>query len=152
MVEQALPAVRGDLYRENCRSREVLKHVASRWSLLVLRALLSGLLRFSELHRKVDGISGRMLSRTLQSLEKIGFVNRSVVVASPVHTEYRLTAIGLEASQKLMCCQTGWKKACHASSMTKLGDSPTDRLEICRSYIYPVWFQACATITRRCPT
>jgi hypothetical protein len=48
---------RGDLFAEKCPSREVLKHVTSRWGVLLLVALLSGTQRFSDLRRKVNGIS-----------------------------------------------------------------------------------------------
>lgn len=50
-------------------SRQVLNHVTSRWGVLILVALLKGTYRFSELRRKVDGVSERMLAQTLQGLE-----------------------------------------------------------------------------------
>ena len=85
---------RGDLFSENCPSREVLKHVTSRWGVLLLVGLLSGTHRFSELRRKVNGISEKMLAQTLQWLERDGFVERIAYPVIPPHVEYRLTPLG----------------------------------------------------------
>ena len=67
---------RGELFAADCPSRAVLRHVTGRWSVLVLLALMSGTHRFSELRRKVAGVSERMLAQTLQWLEADGFVRR----------------------------------------------------------------------------
>jgi DNA-binding HxlR family transcriptional regulator len=93
-------ALRGDVFSETCPSREVLKHVTSRWGALLLVALGDGAQRFSALRRKVGGISEKMLSQTLAWLEQDGFVQR---IADPVmpRVEYRLTPLGEEISRKL---------------------------------------------------
>lgn len=93
-------ALRGDVFSESCPSREVLKHVTSRWGVLLLVALGDGAQRFSALRRKVGGISEKMLSQTLVWLEQDGFVQR---IADPVmpRVEYRLTPLGEEISRKL---------------------------------------------------
>ncbi len=67
---------RGEVLDPNCPSREILRHITSRWGLLVLIALSEETLRFSELRRKVGGISEKMLAQTLQSFEEDGFVDR----------------------------------------------------------------------------
>jgi len=85
---------RGNLFAEQCPSREVLKHVTSRWGVLVLVALQGGTLRFSELRRKVAGVSERMLAQTLQWLEGDGFVLRVSHPVVPPHVEYSLTPLG----------------------------------------------------------
>ena len=89
-------AMRGDVMSEHCPSREALKHVASRWGVLLLVALGEGSLRFGELRRKVGGISERMLIQTLQWLEHDGFVQRIAHPGLPPRVEYRLTPLGEE--------------------------------------------------------
>ena len=92
---------RGDLFAEKCPSREVLKHLTSRWGVLVLVALRGGTHRFSELRRKIDGVSERMLAQTLQWLEGDGLVLRRSCRVVPPHVEYSLTALGHEAAAKV---------------------------------------------------
>ncbi|SFW83131.1 transcriptional regulator, HxlR family [Pseudomonas sp. NFACC09-4] len=92
---------RGDVLSADCPSREVLKHMTSRWGVLVLVILLSGMHRFSELRRKIGGVSEKMLSQTLQELEADGLVNRKSLPVVPPHVEYRLTPLGREAAEHL---------------------------------------------------
>jgi DNA-binding HxlR family transcriptional regulator len=92
---------RGDLFAAQCPSREVLKHVTSRWGVLVLVALLAGTHRFSDLRRKVNGISEKMLAQTLQWLESDGFVDRISYPVVPPRVEYTLTPLGLEVARKV---------------------------------------------------
>lgn len=87
---------RGELFNANCPSREVLKRLTSRWSLLILVALEYDTLRFSELKRKIGGISERMLAQTLRFMETDGFVERIAYDVIPPHVEYRLTPMGQE--------------------------------------------------------
>ena len=94
-------APRGDLFSETCPSREVLKHVTSRWGVLLLVALGDGAQRFGELRRKVGGISEKMLAQTLVWLEQDGFVQRIAHPVAPPRVEYRLTPLGQEISVKL---------------------------------------------------
>lgn len=91
----------GDLFAAACPSREVLKHVTSRWGVLTLIALQSGTHRFSELRRKMGGVSEKMLAQTLQSLEADGFVNRHSYPVVPPHVEYTLTPLGAEVAEKV---------------------------------------------------
>jgi DNA-binding HxlR family transcriptional regulator len=90
---------RGDLFATECPSRDVLKHVTSRWGVLVLVALMDGTHRFSELRRKVGGVSEKMLAQTLQYLEKDGFIDRVSHPVVPPHVEYSLTPLGTEVSK-----------------------------------------------------
>jgi len=89
---------RGAVLERNCPSREVLKHVTSQWGVLILIVLEAGTHRFSELRRKVDGVSERMLAQTLQWLEGDGLVERIAYPVVPPHVEYSLTPIGREAA------------------------------------------------------
>lgn len=92
---------RGDLFAEKCPSRDVLKHVTSRWGVLILVALLGGTHRFSDLRRKTAGVSERMLAQTLKWLESDGFVARKAYPVVPPHVEYSLTPLGHEVALKV---------------------------------------------------
>ncbi|MGI3168934.1 winged helix-turn-helix transcriptional regulator [Pseudooceanicola sp. C21-150M6] len=92
---------KGDLLSANCPSRDVLKHVTSRWGVLVLIALEMETLRFSALRRRVGGVSERMLAQTLKWLEGDGLVERIEYDVVPPHVEYRLTPLGVEAAEKV---------------------------------------------------
>ena len=92
---------RGDLFATQCPSRDVLKHVTSRWGVLVLVALMEGTHRFSDLRRKVGGVSEKMLAQTLQYLEKDGFINRVSHPVVPPHVEYSLTPLGVEIGKQV---------------------------------------------------
>jgi DNA-binding HxlR family transcriptional regulator len=103
MTDDALldrePLLRGNLMAAACPSREVLQHVTSRWGVLVLVALLGGgTQRFSELRRRIGGVSERMLAQTLQWLEADGFVQRTAHPVVPPHVDYRLTRLGREVA------------------------------------------------------
>lgn len=92
---------RGRLFSAQCPSREVLQHVTSRWGVLVLVALLDGVHRFSELKRKVGGVSEKMLAQTLQGLEGDGMVLRVSRPVVPPHVEYSLTPMGEEVARRV---------------------------------------------------
>ncbi|MEA3088870.1 MAG: hypothetical protein QOJ04_212 [Caballeronia sp.] len=92
---------RGELLSADCPSREVLKHVTSRWGVLVLMVLLDQTCRFSDLRRKVDGVSEKMLAQTLQWLVADGFVIRTAYDEVPPHVDYRLTPMGEEVARQV---------------------------------------------------
>lgn len=85
---------RGEVLSPECPSREILKHVTSQWGVLVLIVLLHGTHRFSQLRKKIGGVSEKMLTQTLQQLERDGFVHRVSYPVVPPHTEYSLTPLG----------------------------------------------------------
>ena len=95
------PTLEADVFSRNCSSRDVLQNATSRWGLLALVALKDGELRFSALRRRVDGVSERMLSVTLQALERDGFVDREVLQAIPPRVEYSLTGLGAQVADRL---------------------------------------------------
>ncbi|MFI7386284.1 winged helix-turn-helix transcriptional regulator [Streptomyces sp. NPDC049813] len=78
-----------------CRTRVVLDIVGDKWSLLVVRSLRHGPRRFTELKKAVDGISQRMLTVTLRSLERDGILTRTVHNVMPPHVSYELTEMGV---------------------------------------------------------
>ena len=92
---------RGDLFEPGCTSREVMKHVTSSWGILVLIALQDGTMRFSELRRRVTGVSERMLAQTLRWLECDRLLIRRAHAVVPPHTDYTLTEVGREAAAKV---------------------------------------------------
>ena len=69
--------------------------------MLILIALRSGTHRFSELRRKIDGVSEKMLSQTLQSLTADGFVLRVSHPVVPPFVEYSLTPMGTEVAERV---------------------------------------------------
>ncbi len=93
---------RGDLMAAGCPSRDVLRHLTSRWGVLVLIALQPGTKRFGDLRRTVAGVSERMLAQTLQWLESDGIVERKAYRTVPPHVEYTLTPLGREAAEKVL--------------------------------------------------
>jgi DNA-binding HxlR family transcriptional regulator len=113
---------RGELLSADCPSREVLKHVTSRWGVLLLMALMDGMHRFSDLHRKVGGVSEKMLAQTLKDLEADGFVSRKVLAAVPPHVEYRLTPLGKQIGKRVTGL-TDWIEA----SLPKIVAARRDR-------------------------
>jgi DNA-binding HxlR family transcriptional regulator len=92
---------RGDLMAAACPSRTVLKHMTSRWGVLVLIALQGRTHRFSELRRMIGGVSERMLAQTLQWLEHDGLVLRVAHNVVPPHVDYSLTPLGDEAAERV---------------------------------------------------
>jgi DNA-binding HxlR family transcriptional regulator len=92
---------RGELFAVQCPSRKILQHVTSRWGVLVLVALMEGTHRFSDLRRKVGGVSEKMLAQTLQCLEKDGFIDRVSFPVVPPHVEYTLTPLGKDIGHKV---------------------------------------------------
>jgi len=80
---------------ENCQAvSEVLQRVGDKWTVLVVKILGSGPMRFNELKRTIDGISQRMLTLTLRALERDGLVTRTVYPSVPPRVEYELTVLG----------------------------------------------------------
>ena len=92
---------RGELLSAACPSRDVLRHVTSRWGVLVLLVLTDGTQRFSGLRRKIGGVSEKMLAQTLQWLEQDGLVLRQEFPVVPPHVEYSLTPMGVEAAERV---------------------------------------------------
>ena len=89
------PACRWDVMSAACPTRQVLGRVADKWTMLVLSALSAeDVLRFSELRRRVEGVTQKVLTQTLRGLERDGLITRTVYPTVPVTVEYRLTALG----------------------------------------------------------
>ncbi|MBB4636037.1 winged helix-turn-helix transcriptional regulator [Longimicrobium terrae] len=79
-----------------CRAHEVLARVGDKWSVYIIHVLgEAGTLRFGELKRCVEGISQRMLTVTLRSLERDGLVSRAMYPEMPPRVEYALTPLAM---------------------------------------------------------
>ena len=83
-----------DPYRRDCPSRRLLDRIGDRWTVLIVGALDAGPRRFTEVATEVEGISQKMLTQTLRSLERDGFVERTAYPVVPPHVEYELTPLG----------------------------------------------------------
>ena len=96
--------MRGDVFAADCPTRQLLDRVADKWSTLILIVLGEGPIRFNGLKRRIDGVSQKMLSQTLKSLERDGLVSRTVVATVPVTVTYAVTPLGrgLMASMQAM--------------------------------------------------
>jgi DNA-binding HxlR family transcriptional regulator len=75
-------------------ARDVLSRMGDKWSMLIVILLGDGPLGFNELKRRTDGISQRILSLTLKSLERDGFISRHVTANVPPSVDYALTPLG----------------------------------------------------------
>ncbi|MEV7792838.1 helix-turn-helix domain-containing protein [Streptomyces sp. NPDC087512] len=88
-----------------CPYRLVLEHVTSRWGVLVLIELLEGPRRFGELRRAIGSVgrsvSEKMLTQTLQTLERDGLVHRDAQPVIPPRVDYSLTPLGREAAERV---------------------------------------------------
>ena len=104
-----------DVYRRDCAAHAMLKGLANRWVVLVVSALAMGSLRHSELARKVEGATPKMLTQTLRELERDGLISRHVSPASPPRVDYALTPPGRELATVLRAlCR--WSES-HAAGM-----------------------------------
>ena len=85
---------RGDVFAAECPTRRLLDRIADKWSVLILIVLGEGPIRFNALKQRVGGVSQKMLSQTLKSLERDGLVSRSVIATVPVSVTYSVTPLG----------------------------------------------------------
>lgn len=84
----------GEAGHPDCGIRDVLDRIGDKWSVLVIVELASGVRRFRELQRAIDGISQRMLTLTVRRLERDGLVTRTVYPTVPAQVTYELTERG----------------------------------------------------------
>lgn len=91
----------GNPYQRGCPTRRILDRIGDKWTVLIVGALGTNSLRFSELLRSIEGISQKMLTQTLKNLTEDGLVSRTVVPEVPVRVDYRLTPAGLSLREPL---------------------------------------------------
>ncbi|MFI6254893.1 winged helix-turn-helix transcriptional regulator [Micromonospora zamorensis] len=85
-----------DAFLEQCPTRELLSRLTDKWVALVIPALVDGPQRHGELARRIGGVSQKMLTQTLRTLERDGLVTRTVTASVPVRVDYALTPLGHE--------------------------------------------------------
>jgi len=90
------------VFPAGCPSRTVLDHITSKWGVLILVALSEGEQRWSELRRRAEGISEKMLAQTLKTLERDGLVRRKSRPVIPPRVDYSLTDRGYEVTALLV--------------------------------------------------
>jgi DNA-binding HxlR family transcriptional regulator len=98
--------VQANVLRQDCESRQALDRIADKWSVLVVYALVDGPRRHGELMRMIEGISQKMLTQTLRSMERDGLVLREVRNQVPPHVEYALTPLGRTLEEPLVAICT----------------------------------------------
>ena len=90
-----------DILAPACPSRTVLRHVVDRWTPLVVAVLARGPHRFGELRAAVGGITPKVLTETLRSMERDGLVTRDQAPGVPPRVDYALTPLGTTLAEPM---------------------------------------------------
>ena len=90
-----LPDPGYDSFDADCPTRQLLDELSDKWVCLVIVALVNGPQRHSELRRRLNGVSQKMLTQTLRAMERDGIVTRTVTAGVPVRVDYELTELGV---------------------------------------------------------
>ena len=112
--ERAQAKAEYDAFLAGCPSRKLLDRISDKWVTLILAALGSGPgcageprpMRHSELARLLAGVSQKMLTQTLRSLERDGLITRTAKPTVPVTVSYELTDLGLSLHQMMRGIKT----------------------------------------------
>ncbi len=107
-----------DVWSASCPSRRLLDLIADKWTMLVIVALADGPRHYSRLKRDGSGISHKMLSQTLQRLERQCFVTRTVYPTVPPRVEYELTTLA-HTLLPTLCALIEWAQT-HAAEFPML--------------------------------
>ena len=86
--------VKADVYEKNCPSRQVLDRIGDTWSVLIVVSLAQGPQRYTELAKRIGGVTPKMLTQTLRGLERDGLISRTVQAVVPPRVDYALTDLG----------------------------------------------------------
>ncbi|GIE96345.1 winged helix-turn-helix transcriptional regulator [Paractinoplanes rishiriensis] len=81
-------------YAKDCPSRQILDRIGDTWSVLIVVMLADGPHRYTELARRIQGVSPKMLTQTLRGLERDGLIERTVYAVVPPRVDYALTELG----------------------------------------------------------
>ncbi|HBE21225.1 MAG TPA: transcriptional regulator [Cyanobacteria bacterium UBA11149] len=91
-----------ELFTLNCPTQQILDVIADKWTVIILYCLAYKPRRYSEIQRRIEGISQKVLTQNLRKLERNGLVERRVLSATvPANVEYRLTSLGETLIQPL---------------------------------------------------
>ncbi|MFG2940303.1 winged helix-turn-helix transcriptional regulator [Streptomyces sp. NPDC048282] len=96
-----------DAFIKACPTHQLVGRISEKWACLTLAALVPGPRRYSDISRTMAGVSPKMLTQTLRSLERDGLVSRTVTPSVPVRVDYELTALGRSLSE-LMASVKHW--------------------------------------------
>jgi DNA-binding HxlR family transcriptional regulator len=96
-----------DAFLAACPARQLLDRISDKWVTLIITALADGPQRYSDLSRRIAGVSQKMLTQTLRSLERDGLLSRSVTPSVPVRVDYELTPLG-QTLLPLIASIKGW--------------------------------------------
>jgi len=99
-----------DAFLDRCPTRELLSRLTDKWVALVIPALVDGPKRHSELAHRIAGVSQKMLTQTLRTLERDGLVTRTVTASVPVRVDYALTPLGHELFPVMVAIKS-WAEA-----------------------------------------
>ncbi|MEV6171325.1 helix-turn-helix domain-containing protein [Streptomyces sp. NPDC051954] len=83
-----------DAFLRDCPTHQLVDRISDKWVCLVIAALSTGTMRYGDLSRKIAGVSPKMLTQTLRSLERDGILSRTVTPSVPVRVDYELTPLG----------------------------------------------------------
>ncbi|MCX5368803.1 helix-turn-helix transcriptional regulator [Streptomyces sp. NBC_00015] len=83
-----------DAFLRSCPTNQLLDRLSDKWVSLVVSALAPGPQRYSDLARRIAGVSPKMLTQTLRALERDGILSRTVTPSVPVRVDYELTPLG----------------------------------------------------------
>lgn len=95
-----------DAFLAGCPTRELLSTLTDKWAALVIAALAGGPQRHGELARRIAGVSQKMLTQTLRTLERDGLVSRAVTASVPVRVDYALTPLGHDLFPVMVAIKT----------------------------------------------
>ncbi|NHN56785.1 helix-turn-helix transcriptional regulator [Calidifontibacter sp. DB0510] len=83
-----------DVLQAACPSRSVLRHLTDRWTPMVVAVLSDGPARFGQIRGRVEGVTAKVLTETLRSMERDGLVTRTAQATMPPRVDYELTPLG----------------------------------------------------------
>ncbi|MFD4574680.1 winged helix-turn-helix transcriptional regulator [Streptomyces sp. NPDC058417] len=84
-----------DAFLKACPTNQLLDRISDKWVSLIVAALgQEGAMRYSDLARKIAGVSPKMLTQSLRTLERDGILTRTVTPSVPVRVDYELTPLG----------------------------------------------------------
>ena len=85
-----------NIFVQACPSREIFSRISGKWTIMILLCLENTPKRFNELKKAIDGVSQKVLTENLRSLERDGLILRKVISSRPIKVEYSLTNLSLE--------------------------------------------------------
>ena len=95
-----------DAFIKGCPTNQLLDRLSDKWVSLVVAALSTGPMRYSDLSRKIAGVSPKMLTQTLRTLERDGILTRTITPSVPVRVDYALTPLGSSLAGLLTAVKT----------------------------------------------